>query len=570
MKLRNYFPILTWSRSYDLRTGIDDLIAAFIVTILLIPQALSYALLAGMPAVTGLYASIAPLLIYALFGSSRVLVVGPAAVVSLMTASAIGDVLQPGTPGYIAAALALAVMSGMILLLMGIFRLGFLANFISHPVVTGFMSASALLIGAGQLPSLLGLSVTGTDFVSLANGVLHAGPPNPVTMMLGVGAMLLMVFMRYGARLIARVLRLSRGAVSLLVKLGPVLAVVVTTLLVSWLGLEVQGVAIVGAVPTGLPSLQPLPVDVAVYRDLAGSAVLIGVIGFVGSISMAQTLAARKRQRIDPNQELIGLGAANIASGFTGGFPISGGFARSVVNYDVGARTPAAGAMTAVGLAIVSFYLTPWLYYLPKATLAATIIVAASSLIEPAAFRQTWRFSKPDFTAMVATAVGTLALGVELGIAVGVALSLLLLLYRTSRPHCAVVGQVPGSEEFKNIARHDVITHPHIITLRMDESLYFTNARFIEDRVSALVAERPQVEHFVLMCTAVNDIDASGLDSLEAINERLRDANVTFHLSAVKGPVMDKLERTDFLRHLTGQVFFSQYEAVQSLTQSAD
>ena len=292
---------------------------------------------------------------------------------------------------------------------------------------------------------------------------------------------------------------------------------------------------------------------------------LISLIGFVESVSVAKTLAAKRRQRVDPNQELIALGASSMSAGVSSGYPVTGGLARSAVNFDAGAETPAAGAFTAIGIALATLFLTPFLYYLPQAVLAATIIVAVLSLVDIKAVKTVWAYSKSDFAAMAATILMTLSFGVELGVLTGVALSLFLHLYQTSKPHFAIVGQVPGSHHFRNVERHDVVTSERIVTLRVDESLYFANARFLEDTVEALLASRDEMEHLILMFPAVNRVDASGLESLEAINLRLKDAGVTLHFSEVKGPVMDRLKRTDFLNHLTGKVYLHQFEAMEDL-----
>jgi SulP family sulfate permease len=293
---------------------------------------------------------------------------------------------------------------------------------------------------------------------------------------------------------------------------------------------------------------------------------LISIIGFVESVSVAQTLAAKKRQRIDPNQELIGLGAANLGASFTGGFPVTGGFSRSVVNYDAGASTPASGAYAAGGLAVASLFLTPLIFYLPIATLAATIIVAVLSLVDFSILKKSWNYSKADFTAVAATMTTTLLMGVELGVTVGVAISILIHLYNTSRPHVAIVGQVPGTEHFRNVLRHKVIVDPKVLTIRVDESLYFANTRFLEDRIYDAVAKKPNLTDIILMCSAVNSVDLSALESLEAINERLELSGVRFHLSEVKGPVMDLLVGTDFLKFLSGRVFLSQHLGYSLLT----
>jgi SulP family sulfate permease len=344
-----------------------------------------------------------------------------------------------------------------------------------------------------------------------------------------------------------------------------VLAVVTSTAVVWALGLADKGVAIVGAVPQSLPPLTLPSFDLVLVKDLLLPALLISVIGFVESVSVAQTLAAKKRQRILPDQELIGLGAANLASALTGGFPVTGGFARSVVNFDAGAETPAAGAYTAFGLAIAAVALTPLIFFLPKATLAATIIVAVLSLVDFSILRKTWAYSKSDFAAVAATIGLTLIAGVEVGVSAGVVLSLALFLFKTSRPHVAEVGLLQGTQHFRNILRYPVLTDPSLLTLRVDESLYFANSRYLEDYIHARVTGDTALKNVILLCSAVNEIDMSALESLETINIRLKEMGIRFHLSEVKGPVMDRLQTTHFLTDLTGKVFLSQYEATQVL-----
>jgi SulP family sulfate permease len=564
--IKRYFPILEWIKTYDRQMFSSDAIAAVIVTIMLIPQSLAYALLAGLPAEVGLYASILPLVAYTIFGTSRTLAVGPVAVVSLMTAAAIGNMAVQGTEQYLTAAIALAFISGAMLVLMGIFKLGLFANFLSHPVISGFITASGLIIAASQLKHILGIEASGHNLLdivlSLSNHITHT---NLVTLAIGAGAI---VFLFWARKHLKNVL-LNRGLNArlsdLIAKAGPVFVVAITVL-VTWGGnLQNKGVKVIGDIPQGLPSLALPSFDPDLWQQLFVSALLISVVGFVESVSVAQTLAAKRRQRISPDQELIGLGTSNLASSFSGGFPVTGGFSRSVVNFDAGAETPAAGALTAIGIAIATLLLTPLIFFLPKATLAATIIVAVLSLVDLAALKRTWIYSRSDFSAMLVTIIVTLVQGVELGIIAGVGLSIFLHLHRTSTPHSALVGQVPGTEHFRNIDRHEVKTDRHILTLRIDESLYFANARYLEDRVYELVALTPTVKHLILMCPAVNLIDASALESLEAINARLKDSGVTFHLSEVKGPVMDKLKRSHFLDDLTGQVFLSQFAAWEAL-----
>lgn len=562
MKLSQYLPVLEWGRTYNRKTFSNDMIAAVIVTIMLIPQSLAYALLAGLPPEAGIYASIAPIILYAVFGTSRALAVGPVAVVSLLTASAIGQVADQGTAGYAVAALTLAFLSGGFLVLMGVFRLGFLANFLSHPVIAGFITASGILIAASQLKHILGIPAHGHTLPEMLSSIMaHLGGVNWITVLIGVAATGFLFWVRKHLKPTLRALGAGPLVADIMTKAGPVAAVVVTTLAVWAFGLDGQGVRIVGDVPQSLPPLT-LP---GFSPDLVGAllvpAILISVIGFVESVSVAQTLAAKKRQRIDPDQELIGLGAANIGAAFTGGYPVTGGFSRSVVNYDAGAETPAAGAFTAVGLAIAAMALTPLVYYLPNATLAATIIVAVLSLVDLSILQKTWSYARADFVAVAATIFLTLGLGVEVGVASGVAISVLLHLYKTSRPHVAEVGLVPGTQHFRNIHRHSVETAPTLVTLRVDESLYFVNARFLEDLIQKRVTDGCEVQDVVLMCSAVNDVDFSALESLEAINLRLKDMGIRLHLSEVKGPVMDRLKRSHFLDDMGGQIFLSQYDA---------
>jgi len=560
--LKRYLPILTWSRDYNRDAFISDAVAAVIVTIMLIPQSLAYALLAGLPAEMGLYASILPLVAYAVFGTSRALAVGPVAVVSLMTAAAIGNLGLTDAASVALAAGTLAFMSGALLTVMGVMRLGFLANFLSHPVIAGFITASGLLIATSQLKHIFGVETHGHTLPQILGSLLsHLGGVSLPTLVIGVSTTAFLFWVRKGLKPMLLGFGLKPRLADLGAKAGPVAAVAVTTLAVWGLGLQNWGVKIVGAVPQGLPPLTMPSFSPSLWSDLFVSAVLISVIGFVESVSVAQTLAAKKRQRIEPDQELIGLGTSNIAAAVTGGYPVTGGFARSVVNFDAGAETPAAGAFTAIGILLAALLLTPLLYFLPKATLAATIIVAVLSLVDFSLLKRAWGYSKVDFAAVAATILLTLGFGVEIGVSAGVLISIALHLYATSRPHVAEVGLVPNSQHFRNIHRHAVETLPHVVTLRVDESLYFANARFLEDYVSARVVCDEPLSDVILMFSAVNEVDLSALESLEALNLKLKDMGIRLHLSEVKGPVMDRLKRSHFLADLTGHVYLSQYDA---------
>lgn len=565
-RLARYLPVLGWAQRYDRTTLTNDLVAAAIVTIMLIPQSLAYAMLAGLPPEIGLYASIAPLFAYAIFGTSRALAVGPVAVISLMTLTAASNVAPPGSAQFIAAALVLAFLSGLILVVMGVLRLGFLANLLSHPVVSGFITASGIIIAFSQLKSILGVKASGETLPVLAASLAaNLGSTHLPTLLIGVAATAFLFWVRKGLKPLLIQLGLAPRAADLVAKAGPIVAVAVSTLAVILLGLEAKGVKVVGAIPQSLPPFSAPLFDPGLWQQLAVPALLLSVIGFVESVSVAQTLAAKRRQRIDPDQELIGLGSANLAAAFTGGYPVTGGFARSVVNFDAGAETPAAGVFTALGILVAALFLTPLLASLPVATLAATIIVAVLSLVDVKKPREIWAYSRTDFAAMIATILVTLVAGVESGVIAGVGLSLALFLWRASRPHAAIVGRVPETEHFRNVKRHKVFTDPRVLTIRIDESLTYLNARWLEEFVLEQVAEHPRLRHLILMCSAVNTIDASALESLEAINHRLSDARINMHLSEVKGPVMDALERSHFLSALGGKVWLSQNEAYDAV-----
>ncbi|MDY0250505.1 MAG: sulfate permease [Pseudomonas sp.] len=566
VKLPRWLPCLDWAATYDRVTAGKDGLAAVIVTLMLIPQSLAYAMLAGLPPITGLYASIAPLFLYAIFGSSRTLAVGPVAVVSLMTAAALEPMFAAESAAYIGAAMLLAALSGVILLLMALLRLGFLANFLSHPVISGFISASGLLIALSQLKHILGVKADGQTVLELLPALAEQIPNINVPTLL-IGGLSLLFLQLARSRLKRLLLAVGFGAAWAdgLTKTGPVLTIIVAVVVVTFAHLESHGVQVVGAIPEGLPVLRLPTMDWQLAVHLLPAALLISLVGFVESVSVAQTLAAKRRERIDPDQELVGLGTANIAAAVSGGFPITGGFSRSIVNFDAGARTPMAGVLTAIGIAVTAMFFTPLFHNLPHAVLAATIIVAVLSLVDLGSLKRTWRFSKQDFIAQAATMFGVLFMGVEIGIIMGVSLSLSLFLWRTSRPHIAVVGQLPGSEHFRNIERFSVIQSEQVVSLRVDESLYFPNARYLEESITRLMVDYPCCKHLVLMCSGVNLIDASALDSLEAIAERLTAAGVQLHLSEVKGPVMDQLHRSEFLHRFGGQVFVSQYAAMQAL-----
>lgn len=564
--LRRLIPILRWGPHYTRAALADDALAAVIVTIMLIPQSLAYALIAGLPPEAGLYASMLPLVAYTLFGTSTALAVGPVAVISLMTAATVGDFAARGTADYASVALALAFLTGLILIAMGALRLGFLANFLSHPIMSAFITASGILIAAGQMKHIFGIEGDGETLVEIGLSLArHASATHWPTLLLGAGVIGFLVFARSLLKPLLRHAGLAERPAAMAARAAPLLAVFASIGAVTAFGLDIKGVAIVGDTPQGLPHFAAPAFDAELWRALLAPALLIAVIGYVESVSVAQTLAAKRNEKIDLDQELIGLGAANVAAGVSGGFPVTGGFARSVVNFDAGARTPAAGGLAAIGITLAALFLTPLLHDLPKATLAATIIVAVLALADFGAIRRTYRYSRGDFAAMMATIAGVFLFGVEAGVVAGVILSILFLLYRASRPHSAIVGQVPETQHFRNVRRHNVITSPSVVSIRIDGDFFFANARFIEDRILTAARETPGALHVVLMCSAVNTIDTTALEALETVNRRLKERGVTFHLSEVKGPVMDKLKRSHFLDELSGGVHLSEFDAMHTL-----
>jgi SulP family sulfate permease len=572
-RLVHWFPVLGWARQYQKIHLAGDLVAGTVVAIMLVPQAMAYALLAGLPAQVGLYASLFPLVLYALLGSSRTLAVGPVAIVSLMVANAIAEVGATDPVDVLIIGMTLALLSGLILIALGLARLGFFVNFVSHSVVSGFTSAAALIIGISQLKSLLGFAIPRgnvTDTVGFAAS--NIANTNLTTLALGVGAILVLVSWPKLVTWFSRNDSGSSAAFTALAKAGPLIAVLGGTLLVVLFRLDSSAsVAVVGTIPNGLPSLTQPTLEWALWRELLTPALLIVFIGFMESVAVAKTLASKRRQKIDANQELVALGAANIGASVTGGYPVTGGFSRSVVNFTAGANTPFASIVSASWILLTLVLLTPLFHFLPRAVLAAIILVAVATLIDVRAVSKTWRYNKADAIALAVTFVAVLLLGVEQGILSGIAISIVLFLYRTSRPHIAIVGRVGQSEHFRNIHRHTVHTDPRVLAIRVDESLYFANARYLEDYLLSAVADEAEIEHVVLIMNAVNFVDTSALESLENLIDELRDAGVTVHMAEIKGPVMDQFERSKLLDHLTpGQIFLSTHQAMQALSEHDD
>lgn len=568
MKAVKAIPLVASLETYSKNSFFNDLIAGVITAILLVPQGMAYALLAGLPPQTGLYASFLPPIFYALFGTSRTLSVGPVSVAAIMVASALGSSSLEGE--YLTNAIVLAIESGLILLVFGLLRLGGLVNFLSHPVLSGFTSGAAVIIVISQIPQLTGLTVAKNAGPGETLSALGSQLSNIELATILLGVLSIVVLILSGKPLVGLLHRLHIKPViaTAISKTGPLFVVLASMVAVVVLGLaESKAVAIVGDIPAGLPSFNLNFLNATTWKDLLPMAILISLVGYVESVSIAKVLASRHRQKINANQELFALGTANLAAGLSGTMPVAGGFSRTMVNYAAGANTQVAAIITAMLIGVSTLFLTPLFANMPKAALAAIIVVAVYPLIDIRNLIETWRYDRADAIVLLATFIGVLAVGIEEGLGIGLLLSLILYLRRTGNPHIAILGRVPGTEHYRNVLRHKVETWPELLLIRVDENLYFANAGFVEDFIMSELAQRPQVKHLVLIGNAINYIDSSALESLEKLAKSLRDAGVIVHLAEIKGPVMDRLKEVSFIDKLApGRVFFRIDEAVKILT----
>lgn len=564
-------PIMCWLPGYKSADFPSDAVAGAVVAVMLIPQAMAYAMLAGLPPVSGLYASLLPLIAYAVFGTSRTLGVGPVAIVSLMVGSALAPLAAPGSPEYVGFAVVLALMSGLVLLGLGIVGAGALTNFMSHPVVAGFTAAAGLIIAASQLGHLLGLYLERTHLIPKI--LLETFAERDEINLATVAVAALSLFCLLGRHRIARYFHtlgvLGEASADLVAKAMPLIVVFIATTLSALLGLAGYGVKIVGVIPSGLPVPTIPKLDWAIIELLLPSAALIAAVGFLESISIARTLASRRRQKVEPDKELVGLGMANLASGLTGGYPIAGSFTRSSVNFASGARTQLSAIITALVVATALVLFTSLLYHLPRATLAAIVVMAVTGLVDFSSLKHNWRYMRLDATSFAVTFVGVLALGIEEGLLLGIAAAIVFFLWRSSTPNFVVVGRLGDTTLFRDERFHEVRTFPTVLFLRVDMSLYFANAASLEDFVLRYVADHPDVEHFVLVGSGINMIDASALETLESLQARLRDSGVLMHMAAMKSSILKRMRQTNFLVAMTpGQLFLSAHEAAKVLVPS--
>ncbi|VEF46158.1 sulfate transporter [Bacillus freudenreichii] len=530
--LKKLFPALAWMSNYKKSDLSGDLSAGVIVAVMLIPQGMAYAMLAGLPPVIGLYASTIPLIVYALFGTSRQLAVGPVAMVSLLVLAGVSTLAEPGSEEYISLALLLMLMIGLIQFLMGLFRLGFMVNFLSHAVISAFTSAAAIIIGFSQLKGLLGISIEAENvFLVIWEVINKLTEVHIPTFVIGIGSILLLVGLKKAAPKIP----------------GPLVVVGLSIVAVAAFHMDTHGVRIVGEVPKGLPTFSMPAFNIDSIMALLPIALTISFIGFMESIAMAKAIAVKEKYKVVPNRELVGLGLANVAGSFFSAYPVTGGFSRSAVNYQAGARTPLASIITAVLIILTLLFFTGFFYYLPNAVLAAIIIVAVINLIDVKEPRYLFKIQKTDGWTWVITFIATLAIGIEQGILFGLAFSLVVFIGRSAYPHVAELGYLRKENVFRNIKRYpEADVHPEVLIFRVDSPLYFANMTFLENKLCEAVGERPQTKWIVLDFSGVNTIDAVAIHALEEILKSCGKGEIRFKIAAIKGPVMDLMKKAQW------------------------
>ena len=549
------FPALKWLKTYHPTHFKADVVAALIVLAMLVPQGMAYAMLAGLPPVMGIYASILPMIIYAFTGSSTTLSIGPVAIISMMVFSALQPLFAVGSTAYIEAACLLAIMVGIISLILGLFRFGFLIQLISHPVIKSFIIASALLIALGQFKFLFDIPLQTKNIPEFIGSlVINFHHISFLSVGVSLAAISILVFLPKWVRS------------DFLNKTIPLLLVLSSIIVVYAFSLDQHGLKTVGIIPTGLPSFHFPTWNFDLVQKLLPSAFIIAMISFVESLAIAQATALQKRDDLNSNQELIALGLANIAAGINMGFAVSGSLSRTVVNSDAGAKTPMSGVMSSLLMIAVSLYFTSFFQNLPLTILAATIFVSIWKLVSFLPFFETWKYSKADGLAMWATFFGVTCIDISTGLVIGIILTFILLLWRISRPHIAVIGLVEGTQHFRNVSRYDVLTTETIASFRIDENLNFLNAHVLKGYIITELSHNPQIQHVVINCSSISNIDLSAVEMLEDLNRELLQLGIQLHLSEVKSPVMDRLNSSRLINMLSGKIFLSHYQAIQTLS----
>ncbi|OAL79247.1 sulfate permease [Acinetobacter sp. ANC 4779] len=564
-RLTRLLPAWQWLHKYNQAKFKSDLLSALIVIAMLVPQGMAYAMLAGLPPIMGLYASILPMIIYAMVGGSPTLSIGPVAIISMMTFATLNPLFEVGSPVYIQAACLLAVMVGVISLLLGIFRFGFLIQLISHPVIKSFIIASALLIALGQFKFLVDVPLKANNIPEfLFSFWQYIRYSNIQTFIFGMFALLFLIYLP--KVLGSNAVKSRIGSTAFISKALPLVLVVVSIAAVYFLNLQEIGIKTVGDVPSGFPPITMPFWNMDLVITLLPGAAMIAMISFVESLSIAQATALQQRSNLNSNQELIALGLANLSAGLSSAFPVTGSLSRTVVNADSGAKTPMAGVFSSLLIVVVSLYFTGFFRDLPLAILAATIIVSIWKLVDFKPFIETWRYSKADGIAMWITFFGVICIDISTGLIIGIVSTFMLLLWRISRPHIAVIGLVEGTQHFRNVQRHPVMTCSKVISIRIDENLTFLNANTLKGFLINTVSQNKNLEHVVINCSSISTIDLSALEMLEDINADFIKINIKLHFSEIKGPVMDKLQHSKLLKHLSGQIFLSHFQAMQELS----
>ena len=562
-----YLPAWHWLKDYNADKFKSDLMAALIVIAMLVPQGMAYAMLAGLPPIMGLYASMIPMIMYALVGSSTTLSIGPVAIISMMTFATLNPLFEAGSPVYIEAAMLLALMVGIISLLLGLLRFGFLIQLISHPVIKSFIIASALLIALGQFKFLVDIPLNGNNILDFAKSLWEYGAYSHITsFVFGLASILFLIYIP--KILNTQSVQSRMGSTNFLIKAVPLILVVVSIAFTVFWGLKDFGIKTVGEIPSGFPPIRLPHWNLDLVLMLLPGAAMIAMISFVESLSIAQATALQQRSNLNSNQELIALGLANISAGLTTAFPVTGSLSRTVVNADAGAKTPLAGVISSLLIILVTLYFTGFFKDLPLVILAATIIVSIWKLVDFKPFFDTWRYSKADGIAMWVTFFGVIFIDISTGLIIGIVSTFILMLWRISRPHMAVIGLVEGTQHFRNIQRHHVKTSPALMSIRIDESLTFLNTNSLKGFLINQMSQSPQLQHVIINCSSISSIDFSALEMLEDMNSELNKLNIRLHFSEVKGPVMDKLQHSKLLKHLSGQIYLTHYQAIQDLSSS--
>ena len=563
-KLLHKLPAWAWLSHYTPVKFKSDVLAALIVVAMLVPQGMAYAMLAGLPPIMGLYASILPMIIYALLGGSSTLSIGPVAIISMMTFATLNPLFEVGSPVYIEAATLLALMVGIISLLLGLFRFGFLIQLISHPVIQSFIIASALLIAFGQLKFLVDLPLKANNLPEFVSSLLQYFPllhvPSLIFGLFSIGLLI------YLPKLLKSQAAQSRiGSTDFLVRAVPLILVCLGIAAIVFLDLKLQGIKTVGAIPSGFPPLSFPHWNWELVMTLLPGASMIAMISFVESLSIAQATALQQRSHLNSNQELIALGLANISAGVSSAFPVTGSLSRTVVNADAGAKSPMAGVLSSILIIFVSLFFTGFFEDLPLTILAATIIVSIWKLVNFQPFFDAWRYSKADGLAMWITFLGVVLIDISTGLIIGIVSTFVLMLWRISRPHIAVVGLVEGTQHFRNIQRHQVSTSDRVLSLRIDENLTFLNANSFKGYLINEISLNDQLQHVIINCSSISAIDLSALEMLEDLNAELAKLDIRLHFAEVKGPVMDKLQASKLMTHLSGRIYLTHFQAIQDL-----